>query len=302
MAINSLFSPTHWMKAKIKMIITRTRCALIILICFIAGILFQKYITEITIFPEPEQIEAPPLENTKTPVDINEIKTGRVMFALVIGQSNAANYGEKIYKTKHSVYNYYKGRLYIAEDPLLEASGLRGSVWGMLGDSLIEKGYYDKVVFVSIAVGSTSIECWSDGRCSIILKETMDYLKNNNVKLTHIFWHQGEEDNLINTPADVYKSRLKKILKTIRSYGGEAPLFVSIASFNPWVTGKPEGIEYKIRRAQKEFIRENRKVYKGPDTDTIVSSFDRFDRVHFSESGMKKYSKLWLNAIINPQK
>jgi len=285
------------------MMTNKIKYVMIILLCFTAGILFQKYIPDIIIFLKPEtSAEKPFQESTRTPVDMNNIKTGRVMFALVIGQSNAANYGEILYRSKHSVYNYYDGRLYIAEDPLLGASGTKGSVWGMLGDSLIEKGYCDKVIFVSIAVGSTSIGCWSDGRCSIMLKETMNELKKNNIKLTHIFWHQGEEDNYNNTPADIYKSRLKKILDTIRGYGEDAPLFVSIASFNPWVKGKPEGIGYEIRRAQKEFIKENRNVFIGPDTDTIVSSFDRFDRVHFSESGMKKYSQLWINSIIRRRK
>lgn len=237
----------------------------------------------------------------RIPVEINNSETDRIMFALCIGQSNAANYGETLYTPVHNVYNFYKGKLYKAEDPMPGATGRGGSVWGLLGDSLIERGYFNKVVFITVAVGSTTIESWSDGHCSTILSDTLKELKRYNIQLTYIFWHQGENDTFENTPSQLYKKRLYKIYKKIREYEPGTPLFISLASFTPWRADNPEGIGYNIRKAQKEFIMENKNVYTGPDTDTLISPEDRFDGVHFSEKGMKKYALLWMKAILGQQ-
>jgi hypothetical protein len=87
----------------------------------------------------------------------------RVMVALVFGQSGAANAGETPRIATRDVYNFYKGKLYRAQDPLLGATGNGGSVWTRLGDKLIERQFYDAVVFVPIAVAGSTISRWRPG-------------------------------------------------------------------------------------------------------------------------------------------
>jgi Carbohydrate esterase, sialic acid-specific acetylesterase len=222
----------------------------------------------------------------------------KTMIALTFGQSNAGNRGQIPY-TPHneSVLNYYEGKLYRAKDPLLGATGPGGSVWTHLGDLLIDSGLYKKVIFIPIAIGNTDIECWATGECFQKLKETLKRLDSQHIKLTHIFWHQGESDNLENTPKQKYKASLKIILQTLRNHHQQADFYVSIASYHNEAITKRLGVDPVIRQAQKEFISENKGVIVGPDTDQLIYAIHRYDGVHFSGFGMKAFANLWLKAI-----
>lgn len=242
------------------------------------------------------------LSESSSEITVSNLKQDKsTMIALIFGQSNAANYGQTPYTPKDSlsIFNFFDSNLSIAKDPLKGATGSKGSVWTHLADTLISGGYYDKVILVPIAVGGSSIECWSSGNCSKKLIETLALLDNQNIKLTHIFWHQGETDNLLDTPKEVYNNRMKSILNTIKYYNQDAPIYISLASYHPSAIKKPFGVDENIREAQRNLIDENNGVLLGPDTDTLIHAIHRYDGVHFSEYGLKSYAKLWLDAIVN---
>lgn len=232
-------------------------------------------------------------------VSLSNLKQdGHTMIALAFGQSNAANNGQVAYTPhNHAVFNYYEGKLYTAKDPLIGSTGTRGSVWGRLADMLIDSGLYDKVIIVPIAVGGSAIGRWASGDCSKKLKETLRILESQHIKLTHIFWHQGETDNLLNTSAGTYKKSLDTILNTLHTYHQDAAMYVSIASYHPGAVTKPLGEDSAIRKAQIEFINAHKHVLVGPDTDLLIYAIDRFDSVHFSDYGMNAFAQLWYKAI-----
>lgn len=234
----------------------------------------------------------------RTPADLELISSGKVMVAFAFGQSNSANFGETAYRPRRGAYNYYRGSLYRAEDPLLGAAGLMGSVWTRLADMMVEAGIYERVVFINTGIGATSAECWSEKDCSLYLRETLADLKMHNIKLTHILWHQGEQDNFTKTGRVTYKKHMTKILSIFREYGQDAPMYVCIASYNPMASKKDGYISKSIRQGQMEFINENRGVLLGPDTDSLVSKEYRYDGVHFSTAGLESFAKLWFNAIV----
>ncbi|HPS56812.1 MAG TPA: sialate O-acetylesterase [Spirochaetota bacterium] len=232
----------------------------------------------------------------RTPAQMSMPGSGKVMVALALGQSNSANFGETCYTSRREVYNYYEGNLYLAEDPMLGADGPKGSVWTRFADMVIESGMYEKVVFVTIGIGATSVECWTDGECSGYLRETLADLAKHNIKLTHILWHQGEQDNLEGTDHSTYTSRMGKLLAIFREYGQAAPMYVSIASYQPNDFSK-NFISREVRQGQVEFINNTGGVLCGPDTDKLVSKENRYDGVHFSNAGLKSFARLWFNAI-----
>lgn len=247
------------------------------------------------------QVQSLPTDSdTARLVSMSNLKRGsKTMIALTFGQSNAGNYGKTPY-TPHNanVFNYYAGKLYTAKDPLLGTTGLGGSVWVRLGDMLIDSGLYDKVIFVPIAVGGSAIERWVTGDCHEKLEQTLKQLNSQDVALTHIFWHQGETDNILNTATGKYKEHLAAILRTLRK-SQSADFYISLASYHPAPTTKPLGVDSVIRNAQKEFINENNGVLAGPDTDTLIHAIHRYDSVHFSDFGMATYAQLWFRAILN---
>lgn len=242
----------------------------------------------------------PTLADTTRLVSLSNLqKDGKTMIALTFGQSNAANSGQSPY-TPHNaaVYNYYKGKLYTAKDPLFGATREKGSVWCRLGDMLIDKGLYTKVIFIPIAVGGSEIACWTSGDCFKKLQQTLNMLDSQHIQLTHIFWHQGETDNLKNTTEATYKEQLAIILQTLRKTQS-ADLHVSIASYHPGSTTKPLGVDTVIQKAQQSFINEKKGVLQGPDTDVLIHAIHRYDGVHFSDFGMDAFAQLWLKAIVN---
>lgn len=227
----------------------------------------------------------------------NLAKDSETMIALVFGQSNAANRGQTPC-TPHntSVFNYYEGKLYRAKDPLIGNTGVGGSVWTHLADMLIDSGRYKKVILVPIAIGGSEIACWTSGDCAKKLDRTLAVLDSQHISLTHIFWHQGETDNLNNTTTAIYKEHLTKIYKTVRKYQS-ADFYIALASYHPSAVNKPLGVDSLIRNAQQEFISENKSVVKGPDTDQLIYAIYRYDSVHFSDFGLKVFAQLWMKAI-----
>jgi hypothetical protein len=105
----------------------------------LSGILFQKYYSVGQLLKAVEvrdkTLARSPIQRTEVP--ISSVHSGRIMVALVFGQSNSANSGETPYKSRQGVYNFYKGKLYRAQDPLLGATGDGGSVWTRLGNNWV---------------------------------------------------------------------------------------------------------------------------------------------------------------------
>jgi hypothetical protein len=226
---------------------------------------------------------------------ITKLKPDSTAYILVMGQANAGNTSNSLDTAGAGVYSYHKGKLYPAIDPMIGSIGYGGSVWPSIGDSLINDNKYKKVVFIPIAIGSTHVEDWATGDCSIMLKTTLDDMKARNIKLTHILWHQGESDN--GTSKENYKKNLHKIISLIRDNQQSAPFYCSIASLSPLSKISSSGIDTNIQQAQIEFINENPGILAGPNTDLLNLAVDRYDGVHFSKAGKAKYMNQWLNCL-----
>jgi lysophospholipase L1-like esterase len=224
-------------------------------------------------------------------VSFDEVNQGRLMIVLTFGQSQAANYGETEYCSKENVYNYYNGKFYTAVDPLLGATGKRGSVWTRLGDKIIEQGLYDNVLFVPIAVGASGIESWSsDGNLYHRITDAIDGLRKYKLEITHMFWSQGSYDSWQHTPeaADEYKAEFMEMVDGIREYGVTAPIYVSVETYS-YGNSDPY-----IQQAQRDLVNIDAKIYPGPNNDEIK---ERWDGVHFSNKGLDKLANLWFEII-----
>jgi hypothetical protein len=220
-----------------------------------------------------------------------------VFFA--IGQSNAADYGKGIYTPKNNeIYNYYKSDLFKAKEPLLGSDGSGSSVWTRVADILINSGYFKRVVIIPCAIGSTSVKCWAEGTCKQKLIKTLEYLKKDKIKVSHIFWDQGETDNVNNTSKESYELYLKEVISTFRSYHIDAPFFVSISSYVPFENNNPFGINEQITNAQKEIIHTVKNIKEGPNTDSINLGFYRYQDLHFTEKGLDLLAKKWVEKIL----
>lgn len=230
---------------------------------------------------------------TRKRVSCEKILGPRTMVALVYGQSNSANAGWGRYTPRRDVYVIYDGKCYQGMDPLPGTNGTGGTVWSRLGDKLIDGGLYDKVLFIAVGVGGTSMNQWTPGGDLYPrVLDALDSLKTKNITITHILWHQGENDNGAHTKKDDYKKMFMAMVEDIRKHGVGAPIYVAVATR---CGGNGEGFE--IQQAQRELVNTTLNIYPGAFSDELTSIDDRPDSCHFTASGLDRHANLWFNAI-----
>lgn len=152
-------------------------------------------------------------------VECQDFLTAPSTVILVLGQSNAANRGQGRYTSHGPVFNFniFDAKCYRAMDPMLGATGNDGSPWGRLGDKLVSEDIFEKVLFIPIAVGGTSVtDCAPGGPVHQRLICTLQRLSSAGLVPTHILWHQGESHAAEETTMTDYKTKFMGIAKTIR--------------------------------------------------------------------------------------
>ncbi|HEY9615558.1 MAG TPA: sialate O-acetylesterase [Microcoleaceae cyanobacterium] len=230
----------------------------------------------------------------RSEIDCRTIPRDRLMVALAFGQSNSANYGNRRLTAQKTVYNFHAGKCYRAVDPLLGADGNGGSVWTRLGNRIVQQKLYDRVLFTSIGVGGTEIQRWAPaGDLHPRITTAIQQLKAAGFNITHLLWHQGETDAEIGTPKEVYQQRFMAMLERIRVAGVQAPVYVSVTSRCGDRPPQPA-----IQQAQRELVNPAQGILLGPNTDELGDA-DRYDRCHFSASGLNKAADLWLQALMH---
>lgn len=221
----------------------------------------------------------------------------RTMVAFVFGQSNAANHGgQKFSADSAHVYNFWNGQYYLAQDPLLGASGNSGSVWTLTANKLLAQQQYDQVILIPAAIGGTSVGQWQPGgELHHVLLNRLQAVKNSGLQVTHFLWHQGEADNPKGAKPGIdlagYKRGMQQIIALTRAYFPESHFYLAVAtrcfSFAP---ASPE-----LQAVQRSLV-DHHTVFLGPNTDEI-EMVDRYDDCHFSASGLEKHAEGWVNAL-----
>ena len=219
----------------------------------------------------------------------------RRLVIMVAGQSNAGNWGAKRTQPSHpDVLNYdiQGGNLYRARDPMAGTDGFGGSFMPRLGDLLIDAGVADAVVFVPIAVGSTSVADWTFLAFKDRLAQGAAAAQRAGLAPDVILWQQGESDAVESTPTVFYIRRFEKMIEGLRAVS-DAPVLVAIAS-HCGEESKPG--EAAVRAAQVAVVSQERKIYAGPDQDKITDRRAE-DDCHMTEVGLAKAADAWAHII-----
>ncbi|HUO43423.1 MAG TPA: sialate O-acetylesterase [Burkholderiales bacterium] len=220
----------------------------------------------------------------------------RTAVILAFGQSNIANEGDPngLHVPDHGVYNFniFDGKIYVARCPLLGTTCARGNFTTRLGDLLVQRGIYDKVLLVPVGHGGTYITDWAPGgSMNFRLMFALELLRRRGIAITHALFQQGEAEGYqSNADGAAWARNFEAMVEGVRLLGMQAPIYVaqcSICRCNPSPT---------IRAAQRGVVNPAKSIYPGPDTDTIVGD-GRWDGCHFSTAGLKKAAELWFDAI-----
>ena len=117
---------------------------------------------------------------------------------LAMGQSLAANGAmprEPRFKARHGAVNFFDGKCYRAEDPLLGGGGDGNAIWTILADRLIGQGGYNSAVAAVFAEGGTTVEDWAFYPAYVQRAAAIDaQMRKAGLHLSAVLWMQGEED------------------------------------------------------------------------------------------------------------
>jgi len=201
------------------------------------------------------------------------------------GQSNSANNARGLRNPDNpKLLNFYRGRCYLARDPLLGASGKGGSMLTALGESLVARG--ETVVLVSLGVGGTSVSEWASGKLNTGLRQTLKSLIEADLAPSYVLWHQGERDAALGT-AD-YAAQFGAVVGAIRESGVQAPVYAAVATR---CFGRAPN--ESLRSAQLSLPSLYSGVRQGPDTDALGSEY-RPDGCHLLA---ELHARLWLHVL-----
>ena len=222
-------------------------------------------------------------------------QTSKTMVLLIAGQSNAANSGGQRYVGKTGVVNYFAGKCYEAESPLLGATGIAGDSWTPLGNRLIESGRADRVVLIASGMSGTSIERWKDGADLNMMLRSVIADVGQHYKVTHVLWHQGEWDvGMMNK--EQYAEKFLSLVASIRRSGVTAPIYISIATHCE-LTDIPWNPDNEIAKAQRSLPDTVKEIRLGVNTDDLLKRTDRLDDCHFAETGQEKMADAWVAIL-----
>jgi hypothetical protein len=275
-------------------------CMLAAVVAFAGGVVFERWVGTDAAIDWAGLRHKLTLYQTRSTADrvavsLPAVAPGRTMVALVFGQSNAGNSGETRGPSYRNVFEYYRGRIYEARDPLLGATGDGGSVWTRLAVKAVASGAYDTVVLVPFAVGTAEIARFapggslSDGLLGVIADA-----RKNGLVFTHLLWDQGEADAHAKTSGAAYRQRFEAMVAAIRGLGVNAPIYVARATRCAKVRPSEE-----LRNAQAALANPASGILAGPDLDALGFAA-RYDGCHFSTEGLERAADLWLDALTAP--
>lgn len=225
--------------------------------------------------PDARQVPCPPKEGT--------------MVALLVGQSNAGNFAETRTRAGPAVSVLYDGRCYDAADPLLGATGARGSVWPAFADKIVAAGLYRRVLLVPAAVGSTPIETWAPGGVHYPrIQLRLAQVRALGLRPSHVFISQGEYEADAASSAEDYRVDLGRLLEALRPSG--AAIFVA-------TTGRCTKAPNEALRAAQASARQAFGAFAGPDMDRVSG---RINGCHLSSAAAKAAANAWFEAVRKP--
>jgi len=227
-------------------------------------------------------------------IDINK----NVGIFITYGQSNSTNQGEIGYSVINEVFQYYNDSTYLYEDPSLGGTGSGGSVWGMLGDKLIENEIYDQVIFSMTGWGGKTIGQLSQGEDYEYFIENYCQLLTKFGRVDGILFHQGEANRWLDDQQ--YYNEFELFYNKMKNDGICSPFYLSLVSYCGCNPTDRCGVDSTLLNIQNDIIINFENVLRGPNTDLLIEPEYRLsDNCHFSLLGYQHFSDMFVDCIIN---
>ncbi len=235
-------------------------------------------------------------------VSCSELRKQAPTVLLALGQSNAGNHGQRTVGVAPTVFTFYNGRCWEAQDPLPGGTGDGGSLWSPLVAQLQAAAPERPILLVVLAVDASSSAEWTASasplraRLDAVLRE----LLLAQLAPYRVLWQQGEADARAGVPAARYRENLLQLQRHLEETGVRAPIVLAKSTV---CRSAPSG---PIRQAVDGLVASAIGYEAGPDTDVLVdaatetapASALRRDGCHFSALGLQQAARLWAQILL----
>ncbi|UFH55135.1 T9SS type A sorting domain-containing protein [Spirosoma sp. KNUC1025] len=199
---------------------------------------------------------------------------------------------------------------------IISPRGVGSWCWGQLGDLLVNR-LNVPVMFFNAAFSGTPVQNWRQSAPEggiaysvyngqpypprqpyINLKIALQFYANV-LGVRAVLWHQGEADNLLNTPTGQYVSDLQYVINQARKdYNRNMSWVVARASYGDFLGGSDPA----VTGAQDVVINSTGNVFAGPNTDGIQIPRKRpplfdVDGLHFDYDGLVEVANAWNTSL-----
>ncbi len=243
---------------------------------------------------------------------------------VVAGQSNSANHGEELQKTKTNMVSAFDGHHWqIANDPQPGASGQGGSFMPPFGDAMANQMNVP-IGVLACGIGATSVREWLPEGDTFpnppTIEDRVIRLPNGNWQskgeafanliaslqsqgpggVRAVLWHQGESDANQRDPSRTlegsrYRACLIRLIEASRKeIAWDVPWFVAQVSYHvPGDEASPD-----IRQAQASLWRDGIAL-EGPDSDALKGDLreNHGQGIHFSTRGLQTHGQKWAEKV-----
>lgn len=178
------------------------------------------------------------------------------------------------------------------EEAAVDALVLKG--WHRITDwYLIDRGLYDRVITVPMAIGGTWAVEWKNTAIKpwlgLRIKNVACMVQSYGLAPTHVVWMQGESDTSSANTQALYTAQLQAVIDNIRGAGITAPILVNVESWLNGATYAP------VRNAQMSVAGTNG-VIQGANIDSLNNSY-RYDGTHLNANGAVAVANMLADII-----
>jgi len=217
---------------------------------------------------------------------------GKSVRLLILGQSNAANFGEPGVASGERVSVMHPNGCTLASDPLPGGRGEGASIWSRLPRALREQDVRRELNIALIAVETTSIDDWSRSSSPLSrhMVQRLAELSAAGWAPDLVLWQQGEADALLGTPRGSYVRDFERLLLALRRQGITAPVLLAHSTHCKQADGA------EVRAAIDTLLQSHPDLLTGADTDTLIDK-SRVGDCHLSNQGLAQAAQLWAQAL-----
>lgn len=230
----------------------------------------------------------------------------KTLILISAGQSHQENTIPTLYIPSNSAavdnFSIYDGASYSITGPLLGTSSSPlgpGNYNARLADLFINNGRFDRVILVTVGIGSTVVADWAVGHTQDRLPVAMRRLASRgfvpgNSGLTFaITWLLGPTDGVNGTTQAQYMASFQQVVANVQAagfVGSSCRIFVNLETWQ-------FGTLFPTIRAAQAGVVNNSVVFAGADDDTLGSPLRQADNEHFNDAGAQQLAQIIFNAM-----